>query len=110
MTDDGWISAMTLNELREGRATKVLVDGAAVMLYRSGERIFAIGNRCSHQGAPLDHGPVRVGGSEATVTCRAHGSMFRLQDGAVVRGPATEPVPAYDVRLADGMVELRLHS
>ncbi len=101
---------MALDDLHEGRARRVLVDGGPVLLYRAGQRIFAIGNRCSRQGAPLDRGPVRVGGSEATVTCQAHGSMFRLEDGGVVRGPATQPVPAYAARVTDGMVELNLRT
>ena len=107
MADEGWIAALPLEDLPESRATKVMLDGTAVLLYRSGERIFAIGNRCTHQGTPLDRGPVKVSGSEATVTCPAHGSMFRLEDGRVMRGPATRPVPAYDVRVTEGQVEIR---
>ena len=107
MDPDGWTPVTALEDLREARSTKVMLDDTAVLLYRTGERIYAIGNRCSHQGAPLDRGPVKVGGSEATVTCQAHGSRFRLEDGRVLRGPATQPVPAFDVRVQDGTVELR---
>ncbi len=88
----------------------MVLDDEPVLLYRTAERIYAIGNRCTHQGAPLDRGPVRAGGSRATVTCPAHGSMFRLEDGSVVRGPARERVPAYDVRVTSGTVELRRRS
>ena len=107
MADEDWIAVLPLEDLPESRTTKVMLDGEAVLLFRSGERIFAIGNRCTHQGAPLDRGPVKVGGSEATVTCPAHGSMYRLEDGRVMRGPATRPVPAYDVRINEGAVEIR---
>lgn len=101
------MSTVALEKLRRDRATHIVLDSGTVLLYRTAERIYAIGNRCTHQGAPLDRGPVRIGGSTATVTCPAHGSMFRLQDGAVVRGPAREPVPAYDVRIRSGTVEIR---
>jgi nitrite reductase/ring-hydroxylating ferredoxin subunit len=107
MSDDTWVAVMKSDDLREAKATRVEVHGVAVLLYRSGERLFAIGNRCTHQGAPLDRGAVRIGGSEATVTCAAHGSVFRLTDGAVVRAPATQPVPAFDVRVTDGSIELK---
>jgi nitrite reductase/ring-hydroxylating ferredoxin subunit len=106
-TDEDWRSVMALDDLREARATRVMLEDAPVLLYRSGDRIFAIGARCTHQGAPLDRGPVKVGGSLATVTCQAHGSMFRLEDGAVMRGPATQPVPAYHIRVSSGNIELR---
>jgi nitrite reductase/ring-hydroxylating ferredoxin subunit len=104
---DGWQVALALEDLAEGRAKRVTVQDAPVLLYRSGERIFAIGARCTHQGAPLDRGPIKVGGSLATVTCPAHGSMFSLEDGSVMRGPATQPMPAYHIRVIDGNIELR---
>jgi nitrite reductase/ring-hydroxylating ferredoxin subunit len=107
MAEEMWTTVMSEADLPEGRSVKVLLEGKPVMLYRSGERLFAIGDRCTHQGAPLDRGPVKIGGSEATVTCLAHGSMFRLRDGSVARGPAMAPVAVYDVRIADGSVELR---
>jgi nitrite reductase/ring-hydroxylating ferredoxin subunit len=41
------------------------------------------------------------------VTCPAHGSMFSLNDGRVMRGPAMRPVTAYEVRIRDEKVEVR---
>jgi nitrite reductase/ring-hydroxylating ferredoxin subunit len=41
------------------------------------------------------------------VTCPAHGSTFRLDDGKVMRPPATKPVPVYDVKVEDGRVYIR---
>ncbi|HEU4528796.1 MAG TPA: Rieske (2Fe-2S) protein [Actinomycetota bacterium] len=107
MTEDGWIRVMALDELPEGRPTRANLDGVAVLLYRADERLFAVGARCTHQGAPLDAGLVRLSGSEATVTCPAHGSVFRLEDGRVVRPPATQPVPVFDVRVNGEDLELR---
>ncbi len=106
-TDEGWIQVVTLADLPPERATRVDLDGTPVLLYRTDDRIFAIGNRCTHQGAPLDRGVVRVGSSEATVTCPAHGSMFRLTDGAVVRAPASSSVAAFEVRIDGDVVSLR---
>jgi nitrite reductase/ring-hydroxylating ferredoxin subunit len=108
MGDDGvWRAVLAYDELPERRSTRVMLDEVPVMLYRADDRIYAIGARCTHMGAPLERGPVKIGGSLATVTCPAHGSTFRLEDGAVVRGPATRPVPAFDVRVEDGSIELR---
>ena len=89
---------------------RVAFGEATVLLVRSGERVHAIGNRCTHQGAPLDRGPVKVGGSPATVTCPAHGSMFGLEDGRVLRGPATKAVESYDTCITEGSVEIRPRS
>ena len=105
-----WLRVASLSDLLEGKGARVESGDAAVLLVRSGERVYAIGNRCTHQGAPLDRGPVKVGGSLATVTCPAHGSMFGLEDGRVLRGPATKPVESYESRVVEGSVEIRLRT
>ncbi|HUL86294.1 MAG TPA: Rieske (2Fe-2S) protein [Actinomycetota bacterium] len=107
MSDEGWTPVLALEDLPDRRATRAEVGDTQVLLYRADDRIFAIGNRCTHQGAPLDRGAVKVLDTLATVTCPAHGSVFRLTDGAVVRAPAPRPVPAFETRVTDGTVELR---
>lgn len=106
-TVDGWMDAIALADLPDRRPLRVSVDGTDVLVVRSGEEVFAIGNRCPHQGAPLHRGPVRFSGSLRTVQCPVHGSTFGLADGKVLRGPATHPVPAYQTRVADGMIQIR---
>ena len=69
--------------------------------------MFAIGNQCTHQGAGLDKGVVKIAGSVKTVTCPAHGSTFNLETGKVMRPPASKPVPVYDVKVEDGRVYVR---
>ena len=107
MSDDGWIPIAPLDELRDRKPVRIDAHGSEVLLLRSGDELFAIGNRCTHQGAPLHKGPVRFGGSLRTVQCPLHGSTFDLAEGRVMRGPATEPVPAYETRVTEGVVEIR---
>ena len=107
-TDEGWIEIIRGELVPDGKATRAAYDDDSdLMLYRSGEKLFAIGLRCTHQGAPLDRGVVSVQTSMQTVTCAAHGSMFDLESGKVMRGPAGEPVPAFETRVTDGMIEVR---
>ena len=65
---------MVLAELPEGKSIRATVDGSEVLLYRTGGRILAVSNRCTHQGAPLHRGVVRESGSLLTVTCPLHSS------------------------------------
>ncbi len=58
---------------------RVAVNGDAVLLLKADGQVFAIGNQCTHQGAGLDRGVVKIAGSVRTVTCPAHGSVFRLE-------------------------------
>lgn len=102
---DDWTAVLAEDELPAGKPVRVEAGGAAVLLYRSDGRVHAVGSRCSHAGGPLDEGDVDEGA--CTVTCPWHQSVFRLEDGSVVHGPATAPQAAYDVRVQDGRIEVR---
>ena len=92
-----WTTVLPIDDLPLAKSTVVTLDETKVLLYRTEERIYAIGNRCTHQGAPLDRGVVKPG-ADPTVTCPAHGSMFRLADGRVMRPPAGSPVASFEAQ------------
>jgi len=100
-----WTAVMDASDLPEGSAAKVAAGEATVLLYRSGDRISAIGSRCSHAGGPLEEG--KIDDAARCVQCPWHGSVFRLDDGSVVHGPASVPQADYDVRVTDGHIEVR---
>jgi nitrite reductase/ring-hydroxylating ferredoxin subunit len=102
-----WVDAIGVEDLPDHRPVRVLVGEAAVLVLRAHDEFFAIGNQCTHQGAGLDRGVVKIAGSVRTVTCPAHGSMFNLETGKPMRPPATKPVPVYDVKVEDGRVFVR---
>ncbi len=78
-------------------------QGIGIVLVRRGERVHALGARCSHAGGPLDQGWVL----EGTLVCPWHGSRFDLETGRPRSGPSTCPQPRYEVRVRAGMVEVR---
>jgi len=98
-----WTPVAREAELAEGQPRRVEVDGVPVLLVRDGGQVRALADRCSHRGGPLSDGEI----SDGCVTCPWHGSVFRLADGSVERGPAAYPQPALDVRVTDGTVEVR---
>lgn len=102
---DEWTPVLDDDALAEGASVKVEAGDATVLLHRRDGQVLAIGNRCSHAGGPLDEGEVDAAGC---VTCPWHQSVFRLDDGAVVHGPATVPQDAYDTRVESGRIEIRL--
>jgi nitrite reductase/ring-hydroxylating ferredoxin subunit len=83
---------------------RVDFDNKGVLLYRKGESLYAIGSVCSHAGGPLEEGKITAN----CVECPWHGSVFNLQDGRIVHGPATQPQPAFDVRERDGEIQIKL--
>lgn len=98
-----WMPAVEVSELADGRPTRVVVDETPVLMLRDGAAAFAIHDRCSHRGCSLSQG--EVDGRE--IVCPCHGSRFDLGSGAVKRGPATAPQPAFETRERDGRIELR---
>jgi nitrite reductase/ring-hydroxylating ferredoxin subunit len=105
--EERWIPVLPTAELPEGQPVKAELEGLDVFLYRAVDRLYALDDRCSHQGGPLHRGRVSAAMSPPTVTCPIHGSMFLLTDGRVTRGPATRPQPVFDVREHEGMIEVR---
>jgi nitrite reductase/ring-hydroxylating ferredoxin subunit/uncharacterized membrane protein len=100
---DEWQSVLDATDLPERAPKRVEVAGVAVLLYRDGDEVYAIGAVCSHAGGPLDEGTF----DGACVQCPWHDSVFDLRDGHVVHGPATYPEPVYDARVRGEKVEVR---
>jgi NAD(P)-dependent dehydrogenase (short-subunit alcohol dehydrogenase family) len=42
-----------------------------------------------------------------TIMCQCHGSRFDISTGAVINGPATEPLSVYEVQEIDGDIQIR---
>jgi len=99
---EDWTPALPEAELGEGALHVVDAGGVAVLVARVDGEIHAITNRCSHRGAPLDEGEL----DDGCVTCPWHGSVFRLADGGVERGPAAYPQPSWRVRVQAGTIEV----
>ncbi len=102
-----WVDVTNDADIPEGKPLRVAVEGEQLLLLKAGGEHFAVGNQCTHQGAGLDKGVVKIAGSVKTVTCPAHGSTFNLETGKVMRPPASKPVPVYDVKVEDGRVFVR---
>jgi nitrite reductase/ring-hydroxylating ferredoxin subunit/uncharacterized membrane protein len=99
----GWTGVLNDSDLPEGTPHRDTVNGVGVLLLRAGGRIYCISDVCSHLGGPLAEGEVHGD----AVTCPWHGSRFSLRDGSVIDGPATHPQPCFDVRVNQGVVEIR---
>lgn len=99
-----WTRVARDGQIPDDTPTLVSAAGYGVLLYSHAGVIYALADRCSHAGGPLHEGDVD---EDLCVSCPWHGSRFRLSDGAVVRGPATAPQPAFEVRVREGNVEVR---
>ena len=65
----------------------------SALLARRGDELFAIGNVCTHYGAPLNEGLL----VDDTVRCPWHHACFSLRTGEALRAPALNPVSYWRV-------------
>ncbi len=65
---------------------------------------YAIDDTCTHRGCSLGDGKLDA----STLQCACHGSRFDVTTGAVVRGPAEDPVRSYPVHVDNGEVQVDL--
>src|SRR5882724_9595131 len=73
--------------------------GKQILLIASGGEIFAIANRCPHEGYPLSEG---TEGPDCVLTCNWHNWKFDLATGAALIG--RDPVRTYPVEVRNGEI------
>jgi 3-phenylpropionate/trans-cinnamate dioxygenase ferredoxin subunit len=91
-----------LDELAPGTARQVDVGGTPVAVVRIGDKVYAIGDTCSHGAVSLSEGEVLV--DECEIECWKHGSAFSLTTGEPSTLPATVAVPVFEAWVDDGYV------
>jgi nitrite reductase/ring-hydroxylating ferredoxin subunit len=104
VVEPGWHALTALTDLPDGEPVRLLLGEVPLVVLRDAREVHVLADRCSHMSGPLADGDL----SEGCVTCPWHGSVFRLSDGHVVRGPATAPQPVFESRVTDGMLQVRL--
>jgi nitrite reductase/ring-hydroxylating ferredoxin subunit/uncharacterized membrane protein len=104
LVEPGWHHLMAAPDAVEGKPVRRLLGEVPVVAIRIDGTVHVLADRCSHMSGPLSDGERK----EGCLTCPWHGSVFRVADGAVVRGPATAPQPAFVVREADGAIQVCL--
>lgn len=90
-----------VEDVGEGTAKVVDVNGTSVLLAKLDGNFYAIDNICSHDGGDLGEGEL-VG--DGQVECPRHGARFDIRTGEVTRMPAAVGVDRYDVKVEDGSV------
>jgi 3-phenylpropionate/trans-cinnamate dioxygenase ferredoxin subunit/anthranilate 1,2-dioxygenase ferredoxin subunit len=94
--------AARVEDLPEGRLLNVMTArGEEICVYNAGGIIGAVSNTCTHQAFPMCDGTLERDG---TIQCSWHGAKYNLMNGAVVEGPAVDPLPVFAVHIANGEV------
>lgn len=89
-----------LQDLDDGELRASKLGPVDVLLARDGDRVCAVGAKCTHYGAPLADGLLIDG----IVHCPWHKASFRASDGAVTAPPALDSLPSFPVRIDGGTI------
>ena len=89
-------------ELPSGERLFVDVGDKTLVIFNIAGKFFSIGDVCSH-----DDGPVGEGDLEGfNIVCPRHGAEFDVRSGKVMQMPAVIDIPAYPVRVVEGMIQV----
>jgi nitrite reductase/ring-hydroxylating ferredoxin subunit/uncharacterized membrane protein len=100
---EDWTAVADEASVKELEPLLVRSADVEIVLVREQGALYALLERCAHQGGPLHEGRIEDG----CVVCPWHSSRYRLSDGVALSGPTAHPQPALQVRVRDSKVEVR---
>jgi len=71
-----------------------------VLVVRCGAELYAIEDRCTHDGEPLEGAEVEA----CQIICPRHGARFCVRSGEALTPPAYEALRTYPVRIENGRI------
>ena len=98
------IDVAPIEDMPEGSALRVDVNGTPVAVFHAGGEYYAIGDTCTHEEWSLSEGELV---DDHTVECALHGAQFDLRTGQAICLPATGNAGVYEVVIEGGMVKVR---
>jgi glycine betaine catabolism B len=92
---DDFVKVADTKDIQPSKMKEVQVNGENICVANVDGKYYAIGSICTHEGGPLADGTLE--GYE--VECPWHQSKFDVRTGEVTSPPASEPEPAYEVKV-----------
>jgi ferredoxin-NADP reductase/nitrite reductase/ring-hydroxylating ferredoxin subunit len=102
---EDFVKVANTKDIQPSQMKEVEVNGENICVVNVEGKYYAIGSICTHEGGPLADGTLE--GYE--VECPWHNSKFDVRTGEVTSPPASEPEPAYEVKV-DGNNEILIRT
>jgi 3-phenylpropionate/trans-cinnamate dioxygenase ferredoxin subunit len=97
-----WADVGGAADLSDDAPLSTEIDGVAVIVVRCGKDLYAVEDRCTHDGEPLQGAEIE----SCQIICPRHGARFCLRTGEALTPPAYEPLRTYPVREENGRLLL----
>ena len=94
------------DELAEGEIKNFKFDDISILLTRKNDKVYALEDVCSHDGAELSDGDL----VDNDIQCARHGARFDLGSGQATRMPAIVGIVNFNVVINNGEIFVELDS
>jgi 3-phenylpropionate/trans-cinnamate dioxygenase ferredoxin subunit len=95
-----WVDVGSADEVADSTSFSADIDGLALLVVRCGSQFYAVEDRCTHDGEPLEGAEVE----SCQIVCPRHGAHFCVRTGEALTPPAYEPLRTFKVRLESGRI------
>ena len=97
-----WLDLGAAQDLTDQHSLSIEVDDLPIVIARCGNGLYAVEDRCSHDGQSLTGADIEA----CEIICPRHGARFCLKSGAALTPPAYEPLRTLNVREEAGRILL----
>ena len=97
-----WVDVGDADSLGDSRSLPADIDGLALLVVRCGTELYAVEDRCTHDGESLEGAEVEA----CQIICPRHGAHFCVRTGEALTPPAYEPLRTFKVRVENGRILL----
>jgi 3-phenylpropionate/trans-cinnamate dioxygenase ferredoxin subunit len=98
-----WIDVKKVEDFPNNSREIIDLDYTTVIVFNIDDKFYAIDHLCTHQDFSLADADCANG----VITCPFHGAKFCVKTGAVMAPPAFEDLQTFEVRVFDGMVQVK---
>jgi nitrite reductase/ring-hydroxylating ferredoxin subunit len=102
MNDLTFQPALPVADVAVGRMRSCKLGEREIVVCHTRDGVFAVDNTCTHAFARMSEGYLKG----TRLICPLHGATFDVRSGRVLGGPTTTPLPAYQTRVVNGIVEV----
>ena len=95
-----WVDVGSADSIGNSKSFSADIDGLALLVVRCGTELYAVEDRCTHDGEPLEGAEVEA----CQIICPRHGAHFCVRTGEALTPPAYEPLRTFKVSVEDGRI------
>src|SRR5690348_12910211 len=100
------LAVAKLADIPEGGSAVFDIEGMSVLVCHTAGTVYAVENRCTHNGSPLVGGRIRG----HTLSCPVHGAKFDLRDGSTAGALTKVPIRTFPVEVANGDIFIHMEA